>query len=159
MTTDKSLECEISELSNLPISELRAHWRKLFRRSPPPAFGPDLLQRSIAFKIQENTYGGLNVESRRTLDLLVRKLRENPRETLELPRRIKTGSELARTWKGICHRVIVGEQGYVYADETYKTLSEIARKITGTRWNGPRFFGLRSPKIEGTQKQKTRSIP
>jgi hypothetical protein len=157
MTADKTPERKVSELSNLPISELRVRWRELFRRSAPPAFGPDLLQRSIAFKIQENAYGGLSVESRRTLDLLVRKLRENPKETLELPRRIKTGSELVRTWNGTCHRVIVGDGGYVYADETYKTLSEIARKITGTRWNGPRFFGLRNRKAEDTPKQKTRS--
>jgi hypothetical protein len=152
------IERQLADLLRRPIKQLRTQWRNLFRRDPPVSFGRDLLRRSIAYRIQEQAYGGLNLENRRTIDLLVRKLRENPKETLELPRRIKTGSELVRTWNGTCHHVIVGEQGYVYADETYKTLSEIARKITGTRWNGPRFFGLRNPKAEDTPKQKTRSI-
>lgn len=157
MITNKALERKVSELSNLPISELRTRWEALFQNSAPPAFGTDLLRRGIAFKIQENAYGGLSVKNRRTLSLLVKKLRENPTGALELPRRIKTGSELVRTWKGTCHRVTVGEQGYLYADETYKTLSEIARKITGTRWNGPRFFGLRDSKTPDALKQKTRT--
>jgi hypothetical protein len=156
MTTGK-LGREISALSNLPISELRERWRKLFSRTAPSAFGPDLLRRSIAFKVQENVYGGLSGESQRMLALLIRRLRENPQKALELPRRIKTGSELVRTWNGNPHRVVVGEEGFIYADEVYKTLSEIARKITGTRWNGPRFFGLRNGKAEDTPKQKTRT--
>jgi hypothetical protein len=69
---------------------------------------------------------------------------------IETPRRIKPGSELVRTWAGKTHRVTVLEEGYAYAGRTYSSLSEIATSITGTRWNGPRFFGLRSKAMNRT---------
>ena len=67
-----------------------------------------------------------------------------PNGRLELPRRIKPGSELVRTWKGKSYRVIVMADGFAYDGERFASLSEIASEITGTKWNGPRFFGLRS---------------
>ena len=67
-----------------------------------------------------------------------------PSGRLELPRRIKPGSELVRTWKGKSYRVMVMADGFAYDGKTFASLSEIATVITGTRWNGPRFFGLRS---------------
>ena len=78
----------------------------------------------------------------------VKAMAAKPNGKLELPRRIKPGSELVRTWKGKTYRVVVRPDGFAYDGETYAGLSEIASLITGTNWNGPRFFGLRS-KIPG----------
>ena len=126
------------------IAELRSRYRELFRTDAPKAFGPDLLRRSIAHRIQERTYGGLSRDHQRLLDQLVRAAQAKPNGRLELPRRIKPGSELVRTWNRRTHRVVVMEKGFSWEGKTYSSLSQIAFGITGTRWNGPRFFGLRS---------------
>ncbi len=143
--TDPAVEAELDRLPDTPIVELRRRYRELFKAEPPKAFGPDLLRRSIAHRIQEKAYGGLSVSTRRLLDQLVKATTAKPNGRLELPRRIKPGSELVRTWKRKTYRVTVVTNGFVYDGTTYVSLSEIASAITGTRWNGPRFFGLRSP--------------
>ena len=116
-------------------------WRTVPDR-PAKAFGPDLLRRSIAHRIQEKAYGGLSQPTRRLLDQLVKAAGAKPNGRLEVPRRIKPGSELVRTWQGRIHRVMVMAEGFAYGGKTFGSLSEIASDITGTNWNGPRFFGL-----------------
>jgi hypothetical protein len=143
-TADPAVEAELDRLPTTLIADLRERYSKLFRTDPPKAFGPDLLRRSIAQRIQEKAYGGLSASTRRLLDQLVKAAMAKPNGRLELPRRIKPGSELVRTWKGRSHRVMVMADGFAYGGKTYASLSEIASDITGTRWNGPRFFGLRS---------------
>ena len=143
-TAEPEVEAELERLPKLPIAELRSLYRELFRTEPPKAFGPDLLRRSIAHRIQERVYGGLSREHQRQLDQLVRAARTKPNGRLELPRRIKPGSELVRTWNRRTYRVMVMEKGFAWEGKTFSSLSEIAFEITGTRWNGPRFFGLRS---------------
>ncbi|WP_245269990.1 recombinase family protein [Nitrobacter hamburgensis] len=133
-------------------------YRELFRTDPPKAFGPDLLRRSIAQRIQERAYGGLSKESSRLLRQLVKAARSKPNGKLELPRRIKAGSELVRTWRGTTYRVKVTTEGFSFQGGTYASLSEIACEIPDTRWNGPRFFGLRSstaPRVRGTRQMAT----
>lgn len=142
--TDRIVEVELARLPTTPIANLRMRYRELFRSDPPKAFGPDLLRRSIAHRIQERAYGGLSKDSSRILRQLIKAARSKPNGKLELPRRIKAGSELVRTWRGTTYRVKVTTEGFAFGGETYTNLSEIACKITGTRWNGPRFFGLRS---------------
>jgi len=144
MKADPAVEAELDRLPSMPIVDLRIRYRELFRAEPPKAFGPDLLRRSIAHRIQERAYGGLPKETRRLLDQLVRSARAKPNGRIELPRRIKAGSELVRRWKGKSYRVRVVDDGFAYDGRTFTNLSEIATEITGTRWNGPRFFGLRS---------------
>jgi Protein of unknown function (DUF2924) len=147
---DPAVAAELDRLPTMPIADLRKRYRELFRTEPPKAFGPDLLRRSIAHRIQEQAYGGLSASARRLLDQLVKAALAKPNGRLELPRRIKSGSELVRTWKGKTYRVMVLADGFAYDGETFASLSEIASEITGTRWNGPRFFGLRSaPNREG----------
>jgi Protein of unknown function (DUF2924) len=141
---DPAVEAELNRLPKTPIADLRKRYRELFRAEPPKAFGPDLLRRSTAHRIQERAYGGLPASTRRLLDQLMRAALAKPNGRLELPRRIKPGSELVRTWKGRTHRVTVMADGYSYDGEKYASLSEIAMEITGTKWNGPRFFGLRT---------------
>jgi len=148
---DPAVEAELERLLTTPIADLRKRYRELFRTEPPKAFGPDLLRRSVAHRIQEKAYGGLSGPTRRLLDQLVKAAMAKPNGRLELPRRIKPGSELVRTWKGKTYRVMVMADGFAHDGKTFASLSEIASAITGTRWNGPRFFGLRSPSSrEGT---------
>jgi Protein of unknown function (DUF2924) len=141
---DPGVESELDRLAVMPIVELRIRYRELFRGDPPRAFGPDLLRRSIAHRIQEKAYGGLSRSSQRLLDQMMKAYAAKPGGKIVLPRRIKPGSVLTREWKGRSHRVMVLADGFAYDGETYTNLSEIAVLITGTRWNGPRFFGLRS---------------
>ena len=138
------VEAELDQLPTTPIADLRKRYRELFRTEPPKAFGPDLLRRSIAQRIQVKAYGGLSRSTQRLLDQLVKAALATPNGRLELPRRIKPGSELVRTWKGKSYRVTVMADGFGYDGERFASLSEIASEITGTKWNGPRFFGLRS---------------
>jgi Protein of unknown function (DUF2924) len=140
---DPAVEAELDRLPKMPIADLRNRYRELFRAEPPKAFGPDLLRRSIAYRIQERAYGGLSQEHQRLLDQLIRAARAKPNGRLELPRRIKPGSELVRTWNRKTYRVVVLEKGFAWEGRTFSSLSEIATEITGTNWNGPRFFGLR----------------
>jgi Protein of unknown function (DUF2924) len=141
---EPAVEAELDRLPTTPIADLRKRYREVFRAEPPKAFGPDLLRRSIAHRIQEKAYGGLPREHQRLLDHLVRAAQAKPNGRIELPRRIKPGSELVRTWNRQSYRVVVMEKGFAWEGRTYSSLSEIAFEITGTKWNGPRFFGLRS---------------
>lgn len=147
---DPAVEADLERLAKEPIATLRQRYRGLFKSEPPPTFGPDLLRRSIAHRIQEKAYGGLPSPTKRLLDQLVKAMAAKPNGKLELPRRIKPGSELIRTWKGKAYRVVVQPDGFAYDGTTYASLSEIASLIAGTRWNGPRFFGLRSKPEKGS---------
>lgn len=144
---DARIEAELDRLQSMPIVQLRALWRAKFKSEPPKAFGPDLLRRSIAYRIQEQAYGGLDRSTARLLKQLMAQYTKTPGK-LVLPRRIKPGAILVRQWKGKGHRVTVLENGFAYDGKTYESLSKIAREITGARWNGPRFFGLRTDKKE-----------
>jgi Protein of unknown function (DUF2924) len=140
-----AVEAELERLRSMPIVGLRTLWRAKFKSGPPKAFGPDLLRRSIGYKIQEDAYGGLDRATARMLKgLMAQFATGNGR--IVLPRRIKPGAILVRHWKGQSHRVTVLEGGFSYQGRPYESLSEIARLITGTRWNGPKFFGLRAGK-------------
>jgi hypothetical protein len=143
-SADPAVDAELDRLPTMPIVQLRIRYRELFRTEPPKAFGPDLLRRSIAQRIQEKAYGGLPKATQRLLDQLIKSALAKPNGRLELPRRIKPGSELVRAWKGQTHRVMVLANGFAYQGKRFASLSKIASEITGTRWNGPRFFGLRS---------------
>ncbi|MBR1155187.1 DUF2924 domain-containing protein [Bradyrhizobium sp. JYMT SZCCT0428] len=145
---DPAVEAELGRLTVMPIVGLRKRYRELFRTEPPKAFGPDLLRRSIAHTIQVNTYGDLPLPIRRLLAQMVKTASAKPAGRLELPQRIKPGSELVRTWNRKTYRVNVMADGFFHAGKTYASLSEIAFAITGTKWNGPRFFGLRASRPE-----------
>src|SRR5215475_7752138 len=121
-----AVEAELDRLPKMRIADLRARYRELFRAEPPKAFGPDLLRRSIAHRIQERAYGGLSRDHQRLLDQLIKAARAKPNGRLELPKRIKPGSELVRIWNKRAHRVVVLENGFAYEGHTFKSLSDIA---------------------------------
>jgi hypothetical protein len=119
------IEAELERLRSMPVVELRALWRAKFKSDPPKAFGPDLLRRSIAYKIQEDAYGGLDRATTRLLKTLMAQFaKSNGR--IVLPRRIKPGAILVRQWKGQSHRVTVLEDGFAYQGKPYESLSETA---------------------------------
>jgi hypothetical protein len=146
-----AVEAELDRLAAAPIAHLRARYRELFRSDPPKAFGPDLLRRSVAHRVQETAYGGLSRPIQRLLDRMIKDYAAKPGGRIVMPRRVKPGSMLVRQWKGKSHRVTVLAEGFAYDGKTFGNLSEIAVLITGTRWNGPRFFGLRSKTAESDQ--------
>src|SRR5215469_18166797 len=116
---DPEVEAELERLPKMPIAELRSRHRELFRIEPPKAFGPDLLRRNIAHRIQERAYGGLSREHQRLLDQLVKAAQAKPNGRLELPRQIKPGSEPARTWKGKTYRVMVLKKGFAHEGKAF----------------------------------------
>jgi Protein of unknown function (DUF2924) len=153
---DTELEAALNELGHSRVQELRERWRATFRADPPKAFGPDLLRRSIAYRLQERRYGGLSTSALRHLNSLIKILTKKHTGHIELSKRVKSGAILVRLWKGKSHRVMVLDDGFAFEGRNYNSLSEIAREITGTRWNGPRFFGLRPGKSSEEVKEPRR---
>jgi len=131
---------EVRSLTALDLQALREIWHA--RIGPPPAIrSPDMLRMLLAWRIQAEVHGGLDADTRREL----RRGRPSPRAADRLP----AGARLVREWQGRAHEVIVMAGGFTYQGDRYASLSEIARKITGVRWNGPRFFGLRREGRDG----------
>ncbi len=134
-----SIRSEVEQLSNLKLGDLRHRWRLAFGKVAPKAFTRDLLIRTLAWRIQERAFGGHDRATARLLDNYARaKADEMP-----LSRRLKSGTVLVREYQGVRHTVTVMQEGFIWQEATYSSLSLVARKITGANWNGPRFFGLR----------------
>lgn len=135
-----ALEEKLTALATMSPAQLRAEWLRVYK-SEPPAMTPDLLRRAVAYRLQEQAYGGLKPAVTRGLERLGAGLdRTEPVAVGSL--HIKPGTRLVRDWGGASHHVLVEEGGFSYRDQRYKSLSEIACTITGTKWSGPRFFGL-----------------
>ncbi len=135
----EGIEAEIDRVRSLGVDSLRTLWRTTFRASPPPAFSKDILARFLCWHIQEQAFGGLDPKTAKHLGGFAR----GDRSPADRPRRLKPGTVLLREYQGERHTVTVVAKGYVWREATYASLSIIARAITGTAWNGPRFFGLR----------------
>ena len=130
---------------DLSPDELRKEWRRLYR-SQPPRLSRDLLVRAIAYRVQELRYGGLSKATSRKLAALVQARRSHDDIGRQDTQRIGAGARLVREWNGRTHTVTVDEEGFIYAGRNYRSLTAIAREITGARWSGPRFFGLAANK-------------
>ena len=147
-----AIEAEVNQVRSLGIDALRKRWRMMFGAIPPKGLTKDIIRRMIAYRIQEEAFGGLDWETVKLLDRLARGDKPS-----ELNRRLKAGTVLVREYQGERHTVTVVPDGFVWQDTTYSSLTTIARAITGTAWNGPRFFGLRVP---GEQKAaETPKVP
>jgi len=146
-----SVEAEIARLRGLDVKALRARWRASFRRNAPPHLARHLLFAMLAYRLQAEVVGDLDAETVRFLkqiDLALSKQAAIPiAQAFERrTRNLTPGTVLAREWNGQHHRVMVLDGGFAWQERTYRSLSEIAKAITGTKWNGPRFFGLRDKK-------------
>lgn len=133
------VEAEISRIQTLKSDEVRALWCDAFKRKVPAALTRDLLVRILCWNIQEKAFGG---HSLATLKLLASYAKGRAGEARRL-RRLKPGTELLREYQGQRHTVVITGQGFRWRDGDYPSLTAIGRAITGTNWNGPRFFGLR----------------
>src|SRR3954470_23987942 len=142
------LEDEIAHLRGLDLEGLRARWRSLTGRAAPAQLPRALLLGALAYRVQAAALGDLDRASVRFLERLAAEDRSGERATVPIPAStsLRPGCELNREWEGTVQRVRVLADGYAWKGTTYKSLSQVARAITGTRWNGPRFFGLRDRK-------------
>ena len=140
----KGLQQEISDLLTLDIDGLRDKWAAFFGFDPSPLLGRPFMIRSLAYRLQERMFGGLKPSIQRLLDQVCDAAPDA--DLARLPKqRASAGTVLVREWRGVRHRVTVLDDAVVYRGQRYKSLSEVARIITGTCWSGPRFFGLRRP--------------
>jgi Protein of unknown function (DUF2924) len=139
------LEEEIASLPALSKTELLTKWRERLKQPPPSHLNKPILVPLLAYRLQEQAFGGLKPTYKRRLRELADSFERNPNGVANAvsSARIKPGTRLIRQWDGQTHQVTVVEEGFEYKGERYKSLSEIARLITGTRWSGPLFFGLK----------------
>ena len=142
------LEDEIAHLRDLDLRGLRARWHSVFRRKAPDHLPRHLLYRMIAYRLQAERLGDLDRDTQRFLDRVAARTRNGDELLAKGDRRpgLQPGTILVREWDGKSQRVVVLDQGYAWNGTTYRSLTEIAFAITGTRWSGPRFFGLRREK-------------
>jgi hypothetical protein len=146
MTTHDPIPARLAALKTTPTPDLKKQWRDLFDSEPPP-FNRRYLESRLAYRIQELAYGGLKPETIRRLERLGEELDggDKRKRGLRLDRdRPITGTRLLREWQGVEQVVTVTADGFEWQGRPYKSLSAIARAITGTRWNGWTFFGLKN---------------
>lgn len=129
---------QLDRLTQLSPIELRSEWRRAYR-TPPPPLTPDLLIRGIAWQLQVKMLGGLCRAAERALDQRAGLI---PSKRSLDTARLKPGTRLVRSWRGTTYDVLVVEDGFLFQEQNFRSLSSIAQSITGTRWSGPRFFGL-----------------
>ena len=140
-----AIDAKIAGLQKAPLGELRSEWRRLFR-TEPPSLSRDLLARAIAYRLQERAFGGLSPATLRRLEGIANRRDGEPPPPEAAPS-LRSGTRLVREWHGRAHVVSVTDAGFDYAGACYRSLTEIAKAITGAHWSGPRFFGLRDRKI------------
>ncbi len=139
----EALARQLAEIESASTAELRARWERAYQHPAPKRASRDLLLRALAYHIQEQAEGGLSKATRRRLAKLAGLNGENREPISPHSVRLKPGSRLIREWRGKVHRVTVLDDGFDYRGTRYASLSRIARTITGARWSGPLFFGLR----------------
>ena len=130
----------LARLAGLPVKDLKTEWARRFG-APAPGLSPDLLRLGLGYKLQEQKLGGVS-RSTRTLLRQVAVRSGEADDKKPIPRKLTPGTRLVRDWHGVGHTVIVLEDGFEFGGRHWKSLTAIARAITGTHWNGPRFFGI-----------------
>jgi hypothetical protein len=146
------LDVEIARFRDLNVNELRRRWQAAFGRPAPAHLPRHLLFRMVAYRLQAERFGDLDAQSRRCLDRsdtpqTAGRSAASVRQPIS---QLRPGTTLGREWNGQMQRVSVLPDGFAWNGKTYRSLSQVAFAITGTRWNGPRFFGLRDKSAKGT---------
>jgi DUF2924 family protein len=155
----------LSRLTMLDLHELRAEWRRLNKADASPHLSRDLLVRAIAYRLQELALGGLRPEPQRRLHQIAIELQRTGAARTRLRPQLPSGTRLIREWRGRSYEAVVLDDGFSWQGTHYRSLSAIARTITGTAWSGPLFFGLkqnqsasrRSPQASGPTGEATES--
>jgi hypothetical protein len=140
-----SLEQQLAELAGMSPAQLSARWRECWRK-PAPDIGPDLLRRGIAWKLQSRVHGHLPSHIKRELERAAERLRRGEELLSSSRPSLKPGTRLVRQWQDKVHHVLVLDDGYEYEARRFRSLTQVAKAITGTHWSGPSFFGLKKRK-------------
>jgi hypothetical protein len=133
----------LERLEQLPLEELRKEWARHYG-APAPALSRELLRMGLAYRLQERRHGGL---SRRARGMFVGQPPRGAAGKAAPALKLTPGTKLVRDWHGVGHTVTVLDEGFAFDGRRWKSLSAIAKAITGTKWNGPRFFGLAGGKV------------
>jgi hypothetical protein len=133
----------LSRLPELDLGKLRQRWRNLYKAEASPHLSRELLMRAVAHRMQELALGSLRPEPRRQLLRIAQQFKESGEATIRARPGLKPGTRLVREWQGRTYEVLVLDGGFSWQNTRYRSLSAIARKITGTAWSGPLFFGLK----------------
>jgi len=136
------LRQELAALSESSVKHLKDRWRSLYGTEPPRYISRELLTGAIAYRLQERALGTLKPSTQRLLDHIREGRSSTDAVQVAAARKPTAGTVLIREWRGVSHRVTVLDDGVIYRGQRYQSLSEVARLITGSRWSGPRFFGL-----------------
>jgi hypothetical protein len=144
----EKLSAEIAGLESLDLQQLRIRWKLLYEIEAPPHLSRDWLRRAVAYRVQENVLGGLKPATRRLLERVAEDARTRKRSKVVTTRKVGPNTILIREWGGTRHQVTVLENGAMFRGKRYRSLSQVARVITGSQWSGPLFFGLRAPAKE-----------
>ena len=149
MTTEAGVLKRVTTLPGMTVSDLKGMWRDLYDQEPPP-HGKPFLIRKLAYRIQELSFGGLSETTELRMDAMAggdqdpkSKKAQGGKKKRKKSNHPIPGTRLEREWKGKKHQVTVLDDGFEYQDRKFKSLSAIAKKITGTQWSGPVFFGLK----------------
>lgn len=137
-----TINAEIDDLKPLGVAALRKAWTKRFRTKAPPIQSKDILLRLYAWRIQAAAFGEFDPETKQRLARLKAAHRKGKEIAAQPALRLSPGMVLTRQWQGTDHKVLVLETGFEYRGDRFNSLTHVARAITGTRWSGPRFFGL-----------------
>ena len=133
----------LARLPELALSELRQQWRALYKSEASPHLSRELLLRAVAYRMQEVALGGLRPERQRQLRQIAQQFNQTGEITRRARTELKSGTRLVREWRGRTYEVLVLDDGFSWQGTRYRSLSALARKITGTAWSGPLFFGLK----------------
>ena len=140
----EKLARDISALQALDVAQLRARWRALYTTEAPERSSHDLLRRAVAYRLQERALGGLKSTTRRLFHHIAADAQARRPLKLITPVRKLEGAVLIREWGGVKYKVVVLESGFSLRGQRYRSLSQVARQITGSHWSGPLFFGLKN---------------
>jgi len=143
----EAVASEIASLSKLGTDELRERWKAIFGKVPSRDISRSFLTRAIAYRLQERAFGGLKPSTQRLLAEFHDGANGSTLAAAQ-SRIVRPGALLVREWRGISHQVNVLEKGFCFRGKRYRSLSEVAREITGTQWSGPLFFGLKRSQEE-----------
>jgi hypothetical protein len=148
-----NVETRLAELPAFSRAALYDLWKEVFGTSPPTQLRRDLMIPILAHRIQEEAFGSISAGTRNRLRQLADGFSNNSENVAPTKPTLKPGTRLVREWRGEVHLVNIEANGYEYKGGRYKSLSRIARLITGTRWSGPLFFGINGERPSSTEKE------
>jgi hypothetical protein len=148
----------LSGLTELNLGELRQQWRTFYKAEASPHLSRELLVRAVAYRMQEVAVGGLRPGRQRQLRQIAQQFKQNGAANTPPRPELKPGTRLVREWQGRTYEVLVLDDGFSWQGTHHRSLSAIARKITGTAWSGPLFFGLK-PNRSATRRSSQPAYP